>query len=698
MTKIRENLSKAFAVFAGVFVVYIVLDWGMDLGGRRNRGLGGSVQDVGSVDGDIITYKDFNDLVKQAVDGQKAQTGVDPDETQQKAIRDQVWSQLIDEHLYSKEMSRLGISVTDQEIVNWVKGDNPPDFLKQQFTDSTGVFHRQDYEGQLANPANKAKLVMLEDFLRKQRMREKLQSVITASVRVTDADVMQKYLDDNIKYTGDYILFDPTLIVKDTALTPTDDEIKQYYNDHSVEYKTDPTRKVKYVSFSEVASGADSDAVLSELQDVKKRADAGADFADMAKTYSEVPPAAVFHKHGEINGDEEIAVFDAVEGAVVGPFKENDGYHLAKVDSFKTGTDEFVHASHILFNVVNNDSNAALKRAKDVLAEIRGGGDFATLARQNSSDPTGRNGGDLGWFGKGRMVPAFDKAAFGAKVGQVVGPVRTQFGYHLIKVTGKDSREVRIIDIKMAVKASPTTKDALSQQAQDFDYLAKQGDFVKEAQGLKYNVAESQPFLKDAVITGVGTNNTLNKFAFANKVGKVSDAIPTANGFVVAMVSYVNDEGMKPLEDVRTIIANLVRRDKRMAKLKPMVDQARQGLSPSDSLNKLNGRYPGVAVQHIEGVAPSGFIPGVGRDPAFTGALESLPVATISQPISGNRGYFLIKVSNKTPFDSTLFNAQKEVIRSQIFNDRKSRFMSAWTESLKKSADIVDNRDQFFRE
>src|SRR5947209_8465801 len=97
MTKIRESMTKVFAIFAGLFVVYIVLDWGMDLTGRRSRGQGASQQVVGTIDGQDISYKDFTEQVKQATDNQKQQTGQEPDENMQKSIRDQVWNQYIDE-------------------------------------------------------------------------------------------------------------------------------------------------------------------------------------------------------------------------------------------------------------------------------------------------------------------------------------------------------------------------------------------------------------------------------------------------------------------------------------------------------------------------------------------------------------------------------------------------------------------------
>src|SRR5207247_9549766 len=138
MTKIRDNMTTFFSVFAGVFVVYIVLDWGMDITGRRHSTRQAEASEVGKIDGESISTREFSDLVKQASDNQKTQTGSQPDENQLRTLRDDVWNQLVDQRLYDREIKRLGISVSDKEISDLIMGDSPPDFLKKQFVDSTG--------------------------------------------------------------------------------------------------------------------------------------------------------------------------------------------------------------------------------------------------------------------------------------------------------------------------------------------------------------------------------------------------------------------------------------------------------------------------------------------------------------------------------------------------------------------------------
>lgn len=112
MTQIRNNLTKAFAVFAVFFIVYIVLDWGMDLTGRRHQV---SKDYIGVVNGTKINYREFGDVLKQQSDAYRKQTGAEPDEESERQLRTQVWNMLVQQVLIDKELSRLGISVTDED-------------------------------------------------------------------------------------------------------------------------------------------------------------------------------------------------------------------------------------------------------------------------------------------------------------------------------------------------------------------------------------------------------------------------------------------------------------------------------------------------------------------------------------------------------------------------------------------------------
>jgi peptidyl-prolyl cis-trans isomerase D len=698
MTKIRENLSTFFSIFAGVFVVYIVLDWGMDITGRKRAKSMAASQEIGKINGQAIQAKEFSEMVRRAVDNQKTQTGTEPDENQQQTIRDQIWNQLVDQALYDKEIERLGIKVTDQEIVDWVKGDNPPDFLRQQFTDSTGAFNRQAYETTIMNPQNKSIMVRVEDALRKQRLREKLQSIVTASVQVGEGDILQKFCDQNIKYEANYAFFDPSTLIKDDEVTASDDDLRRYFNDHSDEYKVEASRKLKYVLFPFVPSKDDSLNILTDIEDIMQRAKAGVEFDTLAKMYSETPINNTYRSHGSLSTEKENAIFSGKSGDIIGPIKESDGYHLVKVKDFRSGKDEFIHASHILIQAENNDTVKALKEAKNIFAMAKSGQDFTTLAKKYSKDPgSGAKGGDLGWLGKGRMVKPFEDAASKAKPGQVIGPIRTQFGYHIIKVHAKDNREVRFSDIRLPLQASARTRSDVGQRAQDFAYLAKQSSFDKEAAQSNYSVVETPSFQKDAVISGIGMNNAINKFAFKNKIGTLSEPFSLSNGSVVVMVTEVKDAGIRPFDEVKIAIQNRWKHEKKIDKVKALAQEMRKTLLPTDSLKILSTKNPMISVQHLAPFTFGGYIPGIGRDLNFMGGIQILKPGDISNPIESNRGIYIVQMLSKSTFDSTAYTSQRAELRNQLINEKKNRFFTEWADQLKKSADIVDNRDLFYR-
>jgi parvulin-like peptidyl-prolyl isomerase len=295
------------------------------------------------------------------------------------------------------------------------------------------------------------------------------------------------------------------------------------------------------------------------------------------------------------------------------------------------------------------------------------------------------------------MVKEFDAAAFKAKPDQIVGPVKSAFGYHIIKLLARDNREVRIADIRLPVNVGSQTKDDVEQRAQDFADRAKQGDFVKEAAQSKYNVTETPAFLNNTSIPGIGTNSILNKFAFHNKVGTVGDVVTLQNGLGVFMVTEAKEAGIRPFDELKASLETRVKREKKMEKVKTIATELRQSLVPGDSLQKLSLKRPDITAAHLAAYTLSSSAPGIGRDPGVVGALAALNVGEISKPVEGQRGVYIVKLIAKTPFDSTAYNAQKEGIRNGLLSERRNNFLAEWSDKLKKSAEIVDNRDLFYR-
>ena len=686
-----------FAVLAVFFIVYMVLDWGMDLAGRK--GYQGNLETVGSVDGTDIEYKDFSEAVQRTLDAQKKQTGADADDETQRQIRSQVWNQMVDQILFEHEIKRLGIKVTDQEIVDWVQGPNPPAMLVNQFKDSTGTFRRDAYYAAMRDPQNRQAWIQVEAVLRQQRLQEKLQSLLFSTVRVTEPEIRERFVDKNEKMDAEFVLFDVNRLVPDSEVVVTDNDLKDYYNKHQEDYAVKAARKLEYVVFKQTPSAQDTAAVLGDMKHIKEQLKAGMDFIDLAKTYSDNPVTEAYYKHGDMSRVKDDAVFAAKKGDVVGPLLDSDGYHLIKILDDREGKTEFVRASHILLNQVTGaDSLKIIQKAKELAQEARNGADFAELARKNSQDlGSASAGGDLGWGTKGTWVKPFEEAVFKAKVGQIVGPIRTPFGWHIIKVTGRSRREVKIADIVEKIKASSQTLDDAYNSAQDFVSLAKDEGFEKSAELSHYQVLETPSFPKGNYVPGVGMNDAVMSFAFSKSLGSISDPISISTGVAVFKITDVREDGVRPFDEAKTALRVAVLRLKKLEKIKAQVDEFYASLKPTSDLLTAAASLHNVTAMRTGTFTPSDAVNGVGRDPKFIGEALVLKPNEISKPFDGLRGYYIIKLLTKTPLDSARYAAERNTIRDQILQEKKSRLVSDWLAALRNKADIVDNREKYYR-
>lgn len=693
MTRMRNNMPVILIGLVIVFIITIVFEWGMDYLGMSRQS-----DTIGVIDGKKVSYQEFSDLVRQQAEQYKQQSKQDPDETLMKQIREQVWNNLVTQTLLERETKKAGISVTDQEIVDWVRGENPPEFLAQQFRDSTGQFRRDAYEQALNDPRNKDIWIQVETALRQQRLAEKMQSIVFSSVRATDGEIRDRYMDQNMKANVQYAFFDPDKIIANDAVTVTDDDIKKVYNENTDEFKQPAVRKLKYIFITDQPSSRDSAEILSEINSIMQRIKSGADFLEVQKDYTETSPQPSFFKHGELTQEKESAVFSAKVGDVIGPVSDYEGAHIFKILEEKRSNDVFIKARHILLDASSAQQEASARSlAVELIARAKRGEDFAALARQYSTEPAATNsGGDLGWFGKGRMVKEFETAALSGRPGQIIGPVKTQFGIHVIKIEGRDSRELNVATITLPIKASSATREEAFQRAQDFAYIAKKGNFETDAESAGLKVLETSEFAKGAYIPGIGQFESINKFAFNNDLGDISDAYQVNAGYMVVKVSDVKKEGLRPFEDVKESLRGRALREKKMAKLKETVQEKYTSVGADGDLSTL-ASDPNISVQITGDFTFSGTVPTVGREFAFNGAAKHAEIGKVIPPVEGKRGFYLMKVLTRTPFDSAGYSMMKNMLSTQMVTEKRQRVLTQWLAKLKETSEIEDNRDLFFR-
>ncbi len=693
MARMR-SLAPVFILSVGaIFVLFMVISDSNVL-----QALGGKTNNVGSINGEDITYQEFVNAVDRQVQNMKTQSGKDVEETQMPQIREQVWDAMVSQKLIAEQIKEFGITVSDDEIRDIILGDNPPDFLKQNFIDSLGNFNRQLYESALYNPQNKQALLQAEEYVRQQRLNEKLQSLLYASISVSDAEIKRKYIDQNISMNVVFAVVDLSLF-PDSTIKLTDDDLKKYYNSNLDKYEVIPQRKLKYVLFSDSPSEADSLGSKKILENVAAsfKSDTSS-FKYFVEIYSSQPYSKDTVVVSALPGDAINEMLKSSPGTLIGPVASPQGYVLYNYLNSVPSNETYVRASHILISQMGSDS-ANYQEAMKVYNELINGADFGKVAKEKSKDPgSGSKGGDLGWFTKGMMVPEFEKAVFEGKVGEIQKPVKTNYGYHIIKVTGKTNNKFVVEKIVNPITTSASTKEALYGKAYDFSYIADKNGFEKEAGLMNYKVLETTPFAgKSYAVPGLGTNKRIVDFAFNNSVGKVSEVYKIPSGYAVVMLSDVIEAGVKPFDEVKQLIKIQVVKDKKYENAKNIAEDIKKKIGNDlTRANQINNKIRVDTTGTFTGA--TGSVPKVGREFAFVEKAQDLQLNKISDPVKGNRGYFLMDVIERSKFDSSTYAIQRTTIRDQILNEKKSAYFGMWLSKAKDEAEITDNRHLFFEQ
>ncbi len=351
------------------------------------------------------------------------------------------------------------------------------------------------------------------------------------------------------------------------------------------------------------------------------------------------------------------------------------------------------------FKATKADSEAILTQAADIIQEAKSGTDFANLAQIYSQDTgSAKNGGDLGWFGKGQMVKPFEEAAFAAAKGDIVGPVESQFGVHIIKVEDKrvENKEPQVLakHILLKYEISPKTRENLREEAAYLAEAAKESNLATIAKAENLVCKKSQPFFSGGFIPEVGMESRVNNFVFRSKAGTVSDVFQIERGYLVLQVMDILPEHVKSLAEVKEQIVNKLKHDKAMAAAKEKCQAAYSRAASASSLAAV-AMENGLTVQTTDSFPMSGYVQNVGREPAFVGAAFALNPGQVSKPVEGSRGYFLLRLIEKSSFNEQEFASQKETLKNQILSRRQQSMFGQWYAALKEKSKIKDFRKDY---
>ena len=340
---------------------------------------------------------------------------------------------------------------------------------------------------------------------------------------------------------------------------------------------------------------------------------------------------------------------------------------------------------------------------EDLIRKINDGADFATLSEIHSADPgSAAKGGDLGWFGRGRMVPPFEEAAFKANSGEIVGPVESRFGYHIIWVREKrgegDTQEVLASHILLNIEMGPSTRSRLKREATQFLYEVEDNGFGKAVEISNAPLDSSRQFTENSTIPDFGFSLVPTRFAFRSEIDAVSDIIETDNSFAIMQLIEIHEPGPQPLEDVRKRIERDVRQEKQMARAEERIDEVYEELLAGKNFAELSETHDDVKLIEEKERKLSTALPYIGsKNPRLLGLIASSGPGELYDPFEGQRSWVIIRYDSQGEIDEEEWLVQKDFLYDELLTNRQNEAVNAYITELTDNADIVDNRRHHIR-
>lgn len=724
ISRMRDISPYMLVIFVVSFIAFMVAS-DSNIGTILNSSSTGSV--VGTINGEEVSYQEFELRVKEQADMQRQQNP--QAEVDENIIRQAVWDQFVEEALIRQAGQAAGIKVTQDEVLD-IMLDSPPEYLTRNFTDSSGTFNRQAYLDVMTNPDMiaqniaagkkagmipesvdpaeevakfKNSLLKIEDFMYKSRLLEHFRRASgTAASIVSPTYLKNKYVNESSTFDFDYIHFNINNVDAKSIGKPTDQELQAEYEIVKEFTKQKPARKIKYVSFPLEPSKQDTLAASKKIariqQSLVEAITPEAKVAAFDQYFAEYSGSQLDYQPIKKLAPDVAAILGAgKQGDVIGPITLQSGTFIYKVDSLRSGVNELVKASHILIKFGSN-KDSAKAFASQVLARAKKGEDFAALALEYSQDPGSKDrGGEYDYFPKGQMVKPFEDACFNNAPGSVVGPVETDFGYHIIKVSDKISEEIKYSEIMVTVAMTMNTKKQLRRDALSFKQQLDDGQNIESlAKKLKKNVVETMFFDTQMPVLG---SQSLTSFAFSNEVGAISEPMELKYyGIVVAQITGKREAGLRPFEDMKDELAQKVIFKKKMNILKSKANSVYQKIKSSDRLFAVTQIDPTIEVKTAAKVRNNGLVNGVGNEPVLTQKALLAPLNKINEPVAGDNGWYIYQVIQKTNADMSGFAKSKKDMQMTLSTQAASSAYSQWFNALKDKADIQDYRGKLFRD
>jgi peptidyl-prolyl cis-trans isomerase D len=507
------------------------------------------------------------------------------------------------------------------------------------FSDNGKFIGMELYNRYVTGPLGYASASEFEADLGREIALQKMESALQNSVVVSPKAVDAEYRRANENAKVRYVLV-PSAPAETLTVTPA--EVEAYYKAHQADYTHGEQRKVRYI------------------------------LADYAKIRAQVQPT-----------DAELR------------------------RAYETGKNELKRpaSAHVLHILIKSEPGAtpqadaaARAKAESLVAQLRGGADFAALARQNSEDPSSSGqGGDMGFVEMGQTVEAFERAIFSIPLNQISDPIRSQeYGYHIVKVVERRPETVQSFeDARPALAArlgNDMSRDIAKAEIARANAQIKQKkpgtpeEFAALATG-RLTSNDSGWFGRSEAIGGLGNNAPLAQWVFAAKTGDVSDQIGTSHGIAIAYVEGTRPAGLATLADVRDKVEQDAKRQKGREAARAQLAQLMTGAPTVDAIAAKGTRPPQeVTVTH------QGNIPGLTTDTtAFVDAALQANLGQLQGPVVVGDGAVAFQVVEQKKVTTDELSKNRVAYADRLREQQARQLRAVLVDRLRKSADVEIN-------
>jgi len=640
---------------------------------------GNGTSDIGEIDGQSISAQEW----RKALEDREPLFQYQGNE---QSLSNDTWSQMTENILYQDEFAAMGIEITDEEYEEITFGELLSPFVKSTIyggKDSTALKEqvRKGFDGMDAKMADNWK-----KLIKQKRQKEKYDAMLKKGVYANNIDAKWAFKTANDKVSIDFVVKSFTEI-PDSTVEWTDSDVRAYYNKHKNdrEYRQETSRTVKYLNFPVAASPSDSASSKEALEKLTadfRTASNDSMFAiNNAATGNE---AYTKYTDGMLPAEVETRIKNDSLGTVMGPFIHNGRYLLVK--SSKRGLDNnMVEARHILIK----DKTTGKAKLDSLQAVISKNKNFEEMAKQYSQDPgSGAQGGGLGKFGRGQMVKPFEDACFNGAIGSLQ-IVESEFGWHLIEVTGKNFPFTKVAQIDRPIEPSSKTVKSAYAMAKDFTLNCSDttafrmaadtlqgGTKMVEAKNIKPN-STSVAALADA--------GELVGWCYSAELGEISQPMLIGKDYVIAALTEVKEKGVPTFENVYDVMKAETIKEKKAEKYAAMMNEG--------SLTDIAARIQSEVKKAENVTLRSSNLPSSGVSVAenvVIGACFGLGTGKMSKAIVGKGGVYVIQRSADITAGESVDNYAADLDRTTATYQQKAA--NSVFNSFKEAAQIEDNR------